>query len=280
MPLKDGLDRVSGHAPLRSSPSCCYAVRTRAAPNARSRGLTGRMLLRSQGDVNGGSHELAHDSPQALPVRSALPRAPISVCKPGMPEGNPLTCSRSHSERKRSHSKRVLRVCVRTVLTQRPWTHRRTITTLTRFWRASRRLVLLIFLAKAHRTARRISPGGYLLAKIRCPKTLHSLVAASKTTTTFVRPSDSPSPARPSSGACQQSVGARARPHPWTHANDFAERMDALEMQLELGGDHLVDASVSWNNLACANTSTEVSCSACAWRDASWLQIHWKTPRF
>jgi hypothetical protein len=106
-------------------------------------------------------------------------------------------------------------------------------------------------------------------------------VAASKTTTTFVRPSDSPSPDRPSSGARQQSVaGSRARPHPWTHANDFAERMDALEMQLELGGDHLVDASATWNNLSCANTSTEVSCSAGAWRDASWSQIHWKTPRF
>ena len=215
MPLKDGLGRVSSHAPLRSSPSCCYAARTRAAPTARSRGLTGRMFLRSQGYVNG-SHELAHHSPQALPVRSALPRAPISVCKPGMPEGNPLTCSRSHSERERSHSKRMLRVCcVRPVLTQRPWTNRRTITTLTRFWRASRRLVLLIFLAKAHRTVRRISHGGCLLAKIRCPKTLHSPVAASKTTTTFVRPSDSPSPDRPSSGARQQSVAcARARPHP------------------------------------------------------------------
>ena len=64
MPLKDGLGRVSSHAPLRSSPSCCYAARTRAAPTARSRGLTGRMFLRSQGYVNG-SHELAHHSPQA-----------------------------------------------------------------------------------------------------------------------------------------------------------------------------------------------------------------------
>lgn len=36
------------------------------------------------------------------------------------------------------------------------------------------------------------------------------------------------------------------------------ERMDELEMQLELGGDHLIDASATWNNLSCANTSTEV----------------------
>jgi hypothetical protein len=60
---------------------------------------------------------------------------------------------------------------------------------------------------------------------------------------------------------------------PRTHAHDIAERMDALEMQLELGGDHLVDASATWNNLSCANTSTEVSCSAGAWRDASWSQF-------
>ncbi len=38
--------------------------------------------------------------------------------------------------------------------------------------------------------------------------------------------------------------------------------MDELEMQLELGGDHLIDASGTWNNLSCANTSTEVRCAA------------------
>jgi len=157
MPVKTGLGRIPGNS-LRAAGSRCSAVALATPACDGDNPANGAAADTSRRQGPGGSAQaaqelaVAHDRQQALPVRGTLPRPPLSVYGPGRCQGErraPLPSSPPCM---------LARACLRDAgmptarsrgswLPERPvpslrrWRRRRTRSTLTRCWRASRRPV-------------------------------------------------------------------------------------------------------------------------------------------